>query len=74
MRYKVKYGPEVLNEFEDFEDAVDWLIESVDFRGEPSTMYIYDSEEQRRYDYPELKEDADSAYPGWNDHLPDFSK
>lgn len=74
MRYKVKYGPEVINEFDDFKNAADWLLDAVDFRRGPSTMYLYDSQDHERHDYPELKEDADSAYPGWNDHLPDLSK
>lgn len=53
--FKVKYGPETINEFDDFETAVDWMIDQIELFWRPSTMYVYDVSEDRRYDYLELK-------------------
>lgn len=47
MRYKIMYGPEVLNEFDCLDDALEMALE--DMKTGP-TLYVYDSEENTRYD------------------------
>lgn len=62
--FKIKYGPETLNEFEDFDTAVDELIfqhvENPDLR-----LYILDTDSDTRFDI----EDVEDVNPRWNEHL-----
>lgn len=65
MSYQIKYGPEIVNEFDNLQDAADMLVYEIEHLGAPSTMYVYDTETQTRYDL----EDFENVNPGWNDHL-----
>ena len=47
-RYKVMYGPEILNEFEFLDDALEDAMEDMKVGG--PTLYVYDAEERVRYD------------------------
>ena len=60
--FLIKYGPETLNEFEDFDTTVDELIfqrvENPDLR-----MYILDTDSDSRFDI----EDVEGINPRWNE-------
>lgn len=61
--FKVMYGPETINEFEDWNDATefaDWEME----KGSPR-LYVLDTESDQRFD----QEDWQGDGIGWNDHL-----
>jgi len=67
MRYKIMYGPEVLNEFEFLDDALEDAMDS-----DGPTLYVYDSKERTRYDvedgdWPQMiadiRDDSWKVYP-----------
>jgi hypothetical protein len=55
MAFQIKYGPEVLNEFDTLDNAIDMLTYEIVDMGRPSTMYVYDTEEQTRYDLEDVR-------------------
>lgn len=61
--FQVKYKSEVINEFEDMDEAI---IEAEDRHiSDSATFYVYDTETDTRYDM----EDWRDLNPNWNDHL-----
>ena len=61
--FKVMYGPETINEFDNWEDATefaDWEME----KGSPK-LYVLDTSTDERSD----QEDWQGDGIGWNDHL-----
>jgi len=69
-RYKIMYGPEILNEFEFLDDALEMALE--DMKAGGPTLYVYDAEDESRYDvsdgdWPQMiadiRDDSWKVYP-----------
>lgn len=64
MRYQIKYGPEVINEHDDWFEATA-LAEYESGIRDGVRLYVYDTVEEERFD----REDWENVNPSWNEHL-----
>lgn len=69
MTFQIKYGPEVLNEFDNLADAKDEAERSM-AQPDCPTLYVYDTEEQRRYDAADWRQ-SDRKIVGWQEDVPE---
>lgn len=61
--FKVMYGPETINEFDNWEDATEYV--NWRMANDSPRLYVFDTKTGERFDWEDWQGDG----IGWNDHL-----